>query len=79
MITIPQLSLYLDEDIIKKIEVAAKMKNISLSKYVSETLKEYFSNAYPKGFREVFGSIADDSFVRHEITDFSSDSKREAL
>lgn len=75
----PQLSLYLDEDILKKIETVAKMNDISLSKYVSDTLKEYFSNNWPKGFSDVFGSISDDSFIRHEIIDFSSDVKRETL
>ena len=75
----PQLSLYIDEDILEKIETAAKMNDISLSKYVSSILKEYFSNSYPKGYENVFGSISDDSFVRHEFTDFSLDTKREAL
>lgn len=75
----PQLSLYFDEDTLKKIEIAAKMNNISLSKYVSDTLKDHFSNNWPVGFSSVFGSISDETFVKHEFTDYSADTERETL
>ena len=75
----PQLSLYIDEEILKKIEIAAKMNNISISKFVSDTMKEHLSNGWTKGFENVFGSITDESFVINDFDDFSSDTEREAI
>jgi hypothetical protein len=75
----PQLSLYIDEEILKKIEIAAKMNNISISKFVSDTMKTHLSNGWTKGFENVFGSITDESFEINDFKDFSSDTERESI
>lgn len=74
-----QLSLYVDKDILKKIETAAKMNDVSISKFVSDSLKEYFSGNWPKGFDSVFGSISDETFTRHDSEEFNADTVRENL
>lgn len=75
----PQLSLYIDEDTLKKIEFGAKISETSVSKYVSASLREHFSNSWPEGFQNIFGSITDDNFVRPEPIDLSLDAERERL
>ena len=75
----PQLSLYLDEDTLKKIETGAKINKTSVSKFVSVALKEYFSGNYPEGFQNLFGSVSDDSFSAPNSLNTALDSKRESL
>jgi len=75
----PQLSLYLDEDTLKKIETGAKINKTSVSKFVSVALKEYFSGNYPECFQNLFGSVSDDSFAAPNPLDTALDSKRESL
>ncbi len=75
----PQLSLYLDEDTLKKIELAAKIDHTSISKWVSTKLKESLNNTWPVNYESLFGSINDDTFITHEINDYSIDSEREEI
>jgi len=75
----PQLSLYIDEDTLQKIELRAKMQKTSISKYVTGMMKEHFSKGWPDGFESVFGSVTDESFTKPEQTDFSLDTERESL
>lgn len=75
----PQLSLYLDAEILTKIEIAARINNTSISKWVSDRLKESLANNWPENFESLFGSIKDESFGKEEIKDFSKDLKREKL
>jgi hypothetical protein len=58
----PQLSIYLDETALKKVEKAAKLKNVSVSRWVRESLIRSLENEWPENFFELFGSIRDDSF-----------------
>ncbi len=75
----PQLSLYIDENTLKKIELAAKLEKISISKYVVSKLNESMYNAWPKNYKDLYGAINDDSFRVEKINDFSADAKRETL
>ena len=75
----PQLSLYIDEDTLRKIEVSAKMNKISISKFVSTVLKEHLSQNWPDGFGNLFGSISDDSFAIPVELDWSLDDRKESL
>lgn len=64
----PQLSLYIDSETLSKIETAAKIEHLSLSKFVVRTLNESLQNAWPENYDSLFGSIRDDSFDRpHEL------------
>lgn len=75
----PQLSLYIDEDTLQKIETGAKMNKTSVSKFVSAALKEHFAKSWPEGYKNIFGSITDDSFAEPASIDFSFDAERENL
>ncbi len=75
----PQLSLYLDAETLKKIEKAAELENISISKWVTGKLAEHLEKCWPENYRSLFGSIDDNSFCAETIKDFSDDAEREEL
>ena len=71
----PQLSLYLDDDIHRELESRARLSNTSVSKFVISTLKTYFIQNWPDGFQNLYGSITDESFVKQEASDWSLDDR----
>ena len=75
----PQLSLYLADDIHRELELRAQINKTSISKFVIITLKNCFSKGWPDGFQNIFGSIKDESFIRQEVSDWSLDIPRESL
>jgi len=75
----PQLSLYLDDEIHHELETRAMLSKTSISKLVISTLKTYFSKNWPDGFQNIYGSITDESFVKQEVPDWSLDVPRESL
>ena len=75
----PQLSLYIDEETLRKLETAAKLENLSISKYVVQKLNETLSASWPNGYADLFGSIQDQSFDVLPSQGFSTDSPRETL
>ncbi len=58
----PQISLYIDKNTIKKIEYAAKLENKSDSQWISSKIKSSLENSWPEGWFNLFGSLKDDSF-----------------
>jgi len=74
-----QLSLYIDDDTLRELEMRAKMAKLSISKYVVTVLKANMVNNWPNGYWDLFGSISDQSFERQEAPDWSYDSDREIL
>jgi hypothetical protein len=74
----PQISLYIDEATLKKVEQQAKMEHVSISKWVSEQIKEKIDPRYPADYESLYGSLSDD-FVRRDQLAFSTDGKREQL
>jgi len=75
----PQLSLYIDDLTLKKIEQAAKVEKLSLSKYVVKKLNESITNSWPGNYDSLFGSIDDASFVEPESQSFAQDRPRPSL
>ena len=75
----PQLSLYIDENTLSKIEMGAKIEHVSISKYVVRKLNESMSTAWPENYNNLYGIMDDDSFAVERIKDFSIDIKRESL
>ena len=67
----PQVSLYLEQDILDNARRSARFENISLSKYVSRTLARNSGSGWPEGYWELFGALDDDSFSRSEDTPFN--------
>jgi len=60
----PQVSLYIDQEVLNKARRNASMKNVSLSKYVTEALAKDTESDWPKGYWDLFGALDDDTFVR---------------
>ncbi len=75
----PQLSLYIDENTLHKIEIGAKIEHLSISKYVVRKLNESMNNSWPENFKNLYGAIDDDSFTVERTKDFSNDVERETL
>ena len=75
----PQLSLYIDEKTLKRISLAAKIENLSISKFVVQKLNEAMHDRWPENYNRLFGSIVDDSFKPVKSIDFDEDVPREEL
>jgi len=76
---VPQISLYIDEKTLKKVENAAKRQHTSISKWVAEQIRSRVEPAYPMNFETLFGSIQDATFVEPKEISFSSDLAREEM
>ncbi len=72
-----QVSLYIDDDVLKKAKEMSKRENISLSKFISLKLKEAIENYRPKDYEKLFGSVPDFEFI--EPLDEKDDIPREKL
>ncbi len=72
----PQISLYIDEKTLRKVENAALRQHVSISKWVAEAIRSKVDPVYPVKFEELFGSINDESFTRPTEQNFNSDSIR---
>lgn len=73
----PQVSLYIDERTLKRIEVAAETEKLSLSKYVSTKLRKTLDDEWPEHYDELFGAAQDATFVIDRTT--VPDAERESL
>ncbi|MDP4610470.1 MAG: hypothetical protein NWT02_04730 [Opitutales bacterium] len=76
-----QLTIYIDEKTQAKAKQAAKRANRSLSSWACEQLSAAAEEgqSWPEGYFELFGSVQDPSFSRHDDLDSASDSPRESL
>ncbi|MCP4971700.1 MAG: toxin-antitoxin system, antitoxin component [Arcobacter sp.] len=75
----PQISLYVDNETLQKVEHAAKLENKSISKWVSSKLKYSLQNNLPDEWLNLFGSLKDDSFIEQPEISIKHDAKREKL
>ncbi|MFZ1984732.1 MAG: hypothetical protein WAU91_09990 [Desulfatitalea sp.] len=75
----PQISLYIDEKTLKKVESAAKQQRLSISKWVAEQIKSRIDPVYPADYEKLFGSINDETFAKPKTQDFKHDAKRNAF
>ena len=75
----PQLSIYIDEQTLKQIEIAAKIEHLSISKYAVKKLNESMHSNWPEHYEELYGSIMDDTFKVKRIDSFKNDAPREEL
>ncbi len=75
----PQLSVYLDDNVIAQIKESAKLSNISVSRLITNALDTYMSSQWPEGFAALFGSISDETFRRQPEESFATDVRREIL
>jgi hypothetical protein len=75
----PQLSLYLDDNTLRRIQEAAQLSNESVSKWVAKQLKMQLHNQWPPKYFSLFGSVDDPSFSKPEAIDADHDITREPL
>jgi hypothetical protein len=75
----PQMSLYFDEDLASEIQKNARKEKVSVSKYVSDALRQRMSDEWTEDFLSALGAVRDASFVRPAQPDFSFDAKRGKL
>ena len=75
----PQLSLYIDEDTLKRITLAAKIEKLSVSKFVVRKLNESMNDSWPSNFENLFGAISDPSFTEVAELNYANDATREKL
>lgn len=75
----PQLSLYIDKETLKKLEIASRIEHLSISKYAVKKLNESIHAQWPDRYDDLYGSIEDSSFVAERNESFSDDAVREEL
>jgi len=75
----PQISLYIDEETMQKVEKAARGENLSISKWVGKQLKKSLKANYPADFENLYGSINDESFTEPERLPAKADAPRESF
>jgi len=75
----PQISLYIDAETLRKVENAASRRNLSISEWVAEQIRTKVGPVYHEGFETLFGCVEDDSFERPSQLVFDQDSTRESL
>jgi len=74
--SMPQVSLYLDDDVHEMIKIRAKERRTSVSSYVNEVLKKINEDRPPAELLELFGSWEDDPMKEPEELPWPSDIKK---
>ena len=55
----PQVSIYLDQDVLEEAKRNSRRERVSLSKYISNALTQNNDDNWPSGYWELFGSLDD--------------------
>jgi hypothetical protein len=74
-----QLTIYLDDETLKKIGRSARLEKESVSSWVKRRLVTALDTGWPVGYFDVFGSLKGTDFKRPEQVPFSKDAKRPEL
>ena len=56
----PQMAIYLDEQLARRLEKAVKVSGKSKSRWVAEAIKRSLEDQWPDGFFDLAGSWKDD-------------------
>ena len=75
----PQLNLYVNEELLKKIEAAAKMADTSISKWARTKLAGAMVETWPDGYFDVFGSLVEMDLARPSQGDLADDAARRPM
>src|SRR5688500_3903646 len=59
-----QLTLYVDDETRRKIESAAKEARLSVSAWVTHTLRATLEHSWPENYFQLLGSLADSDLER---------------
>ncbi len=74
-----QITIYMDDVSLKKIEAAAKKEHDSVSRWVKKRLLSSLESGWPKDYFDVFGSIKDPAFKRYDQGKWADDAKRQEI
>ena len=74
-----QLTIYIDEETLKKIEFAAKQEHKSISKWVKSRIETFLNKSWPEDYSKLFGSLSEDDLKIPEELKFDMDQKRPSL
>lgn len=75
----PQISLYIDNSTMEKVEKAAKAEELSISKWVGQQLKKSLRTNYPADFEDLFGAVNDESFSEPDRLPAKNDIDRASI
>jgi hypothetical protein len=74
-----QVTIYLDDDTVRRVERAAKQTGSSVSAWIKNRLTEALDQAWPPGYFDLFGRLQDVGLERPPQPDPSSDADREPM
>jgi hypothetical protein len=74
-----QLTIYLNQETLQKIENAAAESEVSVSRWVRDKIESALCNEWPASFSRLFGSLAETDLEEPEELDFNDDIPRETL
>ena len=72
-----QLTIYLNNETLKKIEAAATEDNLSVSKWVCQKLENTLKHEWPVAYFSLFGALKDSDLHEADEIDFIYDGQRE--
>ena len=73
-----QLTVYIDEQTRKQIEIAARNANASVSQWVKARLTEALQRTWPENFFELFGSLSGSDLERPPELRVEDDVRRDS-
>jgi hypothetical protein len=73
----PQVSIYVDRETLKKIAQAARKERSSVSKWVQKSIRRSLGSGWPDSYERLFGSLKDMGFERPPQGSFGDDVRRE--
>lgn len=74
-----QLTIYIDQDTIRKIENAAAENKVSVSRWVRDRIETALKDQWPASFSRLFGALAETDFKEPEELDYENDVPRETI
>ncbi len=74
-----QLTLYVDEKMLKQIELEAKKEKSSVSKWVAQKLSLVLRRSWPARFLDTAGALKGEGLKRPPQNDFAPDVRRAKL
>ncbi len=72
----PQLSLYINDASMERLRRSAHEQGVSLSRCAAEAINARCSTGWPEGYFELYGALADGSFVAPAELDYALDAPR---
>lgn len=74
-----QLTIYIDQETIQKIEKAAAANRVSVSRWVRDTIQAVLEDRWPASYARLFGALKDTDLEEPEQLDDRDDAPRETM